>query len=99
LLQCATPESVVRLYKSYLADEAEDLYEQYFEDQQHGCLKDLLEVEIVERRKKSSNEPVFMQVTTNQCIPRLHELRYFVAMSRDQEIPIPIDLDRDPEST
>ena len=60
LLQCATPEAVVRLKKSHLSEEEDDLLWLYFTEQRHGSLLELLQQEMKER--KSTDADIFMQV-------------------------------------
>lgn len=42
LVQCATPESIIRLTQGPLATEADDIFRIYFEEQHHSGLLDLL---------------------------------------------------------
>lgn len=63
LLQCATPDSLIRLSKSTrtdLAYDAEKLQNQYFIEQHHSDLADLIQQEI--SNSSDTKDLVFMQV-------------------------------------
>lgn len=60
LLQCATPDSLIRLTKTGLAWDAENLQNQYFIEQHHSNLADLIQQEI--NSSSNTSDFVFMQV-------------------------------------
>ncbi|XP_013380375.1 E3 ubiquitin-protein ligase rnf213-alpha-like [Lingula anatina] len=62
LLQCATPEAVVRLKDTKLRALQEGIWDQYFKQQKHESLLEYLHNEIMEKKPHDS---VFVQVTTH----------------------------------
>jgi hypothetical protein len=63
LLQCATPEAVVRLPITNLSADAAALFDKYFIIQEHGSLQQLVSSEL---GSAQSNTDVFLQVMKMQ---------------------------------
>lgn len=66
LLQCATPDSLIRLSKTNLTWDAENLQNRYFFEQNHSNLADLIQLEI--SNSNDTKDIVFMQVTTHSLL-------------------------------
>ncbi|XP_072028880.1 E3 ubiquitin-protein ligase RNF213-like [Amphiura filiformis] len=63
LLQCATPEAIMRLPYSKLKDEFGDLFEIYFSNQKHSSLKEYLCHHLKDKIRRSQG--LMLQVTTH----------------------------------
>ena len=65
LLQCATPESVIRLRKTKLRHEEQRLIDWYFRKQRHNSLEEFLFHELCEREPQKPDVNLFIQVIIN----------------------------------
>eukprot|EP00058_Branchiostoma_floridae_P013669 XP_002599157.1 hypothetical protein BRAFLDRAFT_68766 [Branchiostoma floridae] len=66
LLQCATPDAVVRLSKSRLSSEEAALNEKYFHQQHHSCLQEFLCHRVDQARQAGGlQQGIQTQVTTH----------------------------------
>ncbi len=73
MLECATPEAVIRVRKSIaLSHEADDIFDMYFTEE-HRSLQDLLNSRLKEDREKN-NDGIMMQVRTDILTFQLHIL-------------------------
>ncbi len=62
LLQCATPESVIRLRDTELRGQEEAISNRYYKKQTHGSLLELLRTHLVEQEHQDG---AFIQVRTH----------------------------------
>ncbi|XP_078611724.1 E3 ubiquitin-protein ligase RNF213-like isoform X2 [Branchiostoma floridae x Branchiostoma japonicum] len=66
LLQCATPDAVVRLSKSRLSSEEAALNDKYFHQQHHSCLQEFLCHRVDQARQaRGQQQGIQTQVTTH----------------------------------
>ena len=67
LLQCATPESVIRLRNTQLRQEADHLADCYFNQQRHASLVEFLYHELHEGHAAQQSDERFLQVSISWC--------------------------------
>ena len=65
LIQMACPDALARLKSSKLKEEAESIWEIYFEKQNHSSLSDLLLAQLERLEEKELSNGLLIQVTTH----------------------------------
>lgn len=65
ILQMASPDALIRLYKTDLAEERDDLNELYFESQHHQSIHDFL---LYHTAGSVSGGGLLMQVSSNSFL-------------------------------
>ncbi|XP_072028883.1 E3 ubiquitin-protein ligase rnf213-alpha-like isoform X2 [Amphiura filiformis] len=72
LLQCATPEAIMRLSYSPLKDDFDDFFATYFSNQKHSSLKEYLQHHLEKEIRRS--QELMLQVTTHSRLLVSHDL-------------------------